>query len=330
MTNRRTRERRNRPSPGSTRTRPTTRRAPGRQPAARGPASPLGWLARNSLWAGLLAVVVVGAVVLTVTSLGGGDSSDDGGGGLTGGDFHSLVVDSSDPQRIFVGGHQAVSVSTDGGATWTEVDSLRDADAMGWAFTSDAIYVSGHPGLNGSTDDGASFERINQGLPSTDVHALGGTDRVLYGASPAVGVFASTGAAGEWDVRTTAAGQSFFGRIVVDPADDQHLFAADASVGVAESRDGGVTWQAVDSGLRAATWLSRGGDGLDLLVASGPVGAAVSRDGGQSWEALELPEGASLVEAVSGQADLLYAGAHDGSRVQVQVSRDGGQSWTTP
>jgi photosystem II stability/assembly factor-like uncharacterized protein len=246
---------------------------------------------------------------------------------LPGSPGRTTGADPSDPQRIFVGGHTAVSVSTDGGATWREVDSLKDADAVGWTFTSDAVYVSGHPGLNRSTDDAGHFERVNDGLPSTDVHAFGGTDGALYGASPAVGVFA--GSVGDWDVRSTAVGQSFFGRIVVDPADDTHLFAADASAGVAESTDGGQTWNILDSGLPAATWLSRGGDGLAVLVASGPAGAAISSDGGQSWEPLDLPDGASLVEAVPDQADLLYAGSHNGSRVQLHVSRDGGQTWTT-
>lgn len=286
-------------------------------------------MARNRAWVGVVAVAVVGAVFLAI-AVGGGGDDDGGAGGLTGADFHSLVVDPADPQRVYVGGHQAVSVSTDGGATWTEVDSLRGADAMGWAFTNDAAYVSGHPGLNESTDAGRSFERINQGLPSTDVHALGGTDGVLYGASPAVGVFASRGGPGDWEVLTTAAGQGFFGRIVVDPADDRHLIATDAQVGVAESRDGGDTWQVVDSGLPAATWMSRGGDGLELLVASGPAGAAASRDGGQTWEPVDTPDGATLVEAVPGEPDLLYAGTHDGSRVQVQASRDGGRSWSGP
>jgi hypothetical protein len=76
--------------------------------------------------------------------------------------------------------------------------------------------------------------------------------------------------------------------------------------------------------------VSRGGDGLAVLVASGPGGAARSRDGGQSRQSLDLPEGASLVEAVPGDADLLYAGVHNGSRVRVHVSRDGGQTRTTP
>ena len=282
----------------------------------------------SALWlAALVALIVVG--VLLVALAGGDDDSAGGAGGLTGGDFHSIAVDPADPARIFVGGHEAVSVSTDGGATWDEVESLRDADAMGWAFTDDAIYVSGHPGLNRSTDGGVTFDRINEGLPNTDLHAFGGTDEVLYGATPATGVFASTSGA-EWSDRTSEVGQSFFGRIIVDPDDPDHLLAADASAGVAQSTDGGRNWQLLNSGLPAATWLSRGGDGLDVLVASGLAGAALSSDGGRSWEPLEVPEGATLVEAVPGNADILYAGIHDGSRVAVQVSRDGGATWSSP
>ncbi|MGH9030501.1 MAG: hypothetical protein ACRDZV_00095 [Acidimicrobiia bacterium] len=284
-------------------------------------------MARNVFLVAVAAVVVLGAVVFLA---GRGTDDGSGAGGLTGGDFHSVVVDPADSSRVFVGGHETVSVSSDGGATWEEVKSLRDADAMGWAFTGAAVYVSGHPGLNRSTDGGRTFDRINEGLPNTDVHAFGGNDEVLYGASPATGVFASTTTPGGWESRTASAGQSFFGRIIVDPDDPDHVFAADASAGVAESSDGGRTWRRVDSGLSSSTWLSRGGEGLDMLVASGPAGAARSTDGGRSWERLVLPDGATLVEAVPGDPDLLYAGIHRGSRVEVQRSRDGGASWSSP
>lgn len=190
--------------------------------------------------------------------------------------------------------------------------------------------MSGHPGLNRSTDGGRSFERINEGLPNTDVHAFGGNDEVLYGATPATGVFASTSGPGSWQPRTASAGQSFFGRIVVDPDDRDHVLAADASAGVAESTDGGRTWRRIDSGLTSATWLSRGGDGLEVLVASGPAGAAMSTDAGRTWDQLDLPDGATLVEAAPDDPDLLYAGIHRGTRVEVRVSRDRGATWTSP
>ena len=291
-------------------------------------ATPASFVARNVLWFLLATIAVLGGVLLLLGRNGGGEATDSGAGGFTGGDFHSIVVDPSDSERIFVGGHQAVSVSMDGGATWEEVEELRDADAMGWAFTGDAIYVSGHPGLNRSTDDGRTFERINEGLPNTDVHAFGGTDEVLYGSTPPTGVFASNSGVGAWESRNDDVGQSFFGRILVGPDDPERLIVADAAAGVAATDDGGRSWQLLDSGLQAATWVSRGGEELSTIVASGPAGASLSTDGGETWRLLGVPDGATLVEAVPGVTDLLYAGRHDGSNVEVLVSRDGGDSWS--
>jgi len=274
------------------------------------------------------AAVLVGGVVVAQRD----HSNDDAAGargGRTGADFHSLVVDPADPRRIYVGGHEAVSVSADGGVTWAEVESLRDADAMGWAFVSDAVYVSGHPGLNQSLDAGSTFVRVNDGLPDTDVHALGGAGAMLYGAGPGVGVFAGTPEAG-WDVRTSDVGQSFFGRILVDPVDTDRLVAADARAGVAESIDGGRTWGLLDTGITSALWLSSPGPTLDTIVASGPDGVVRSTDGGATWQRLAVPSGVSLVEAIPGQPDQLYGGRHDGQRVSIQLSSDGGLTWSAP
>jgi hypothetical protein len=62
----------------------------------------------------------------------------------------------------------------------------------------------------------------------------------------------------------------------------------------------------VEIGLPAATWLSAGGDGLDVLVASGPASAASSQ---VTMQPLPLP---------------------DAERVPLQLSRDDGRTWTAP
>lgn len=116
------------------------------------------------------AVVICGAVVVAVIVAGGGAEGpltaavSAGAGPAIGGDLHSLVVDPADPRRLFVGGHDAVGQSDDGGRSWQMVESLAGADAMGWAFTDTTIWVSGHPGLNRSADGGRSFVRANQGV----------------------------------------------------------------------------------------------------------------------------------------------------------------------
>ncbi len=289
---------------------------------------------RRATIAALGAVVVAVGFIAAIAVTRGDDTSSDGAGagsgtgGQTGGDFHSIAVDPSNPERIFVGGHQAVSESTDGGATWSEVPTLRDADAMGWVFTTDSVYVSGHPGLTVSVDGAGSFERSNDGLPDTDLHALGGTDDLLYAAGPSVGVSVRTEPDGPWEQRTAQTGESFFGRILVDPTEPDQMIAADAANGVVSSGDGGRTWLLLPSGLESATWLSRSGPDGQTIVASGGAGAALSRDGGATWEQLAVPPGASLVELSPADPDTMYAGIHDGERVRVSTSHDAGRTWS--
>ncbi|MGH9136287.1 MAG: WD40/YVTN/BNR-like repeat-containing protein [Acidimicrobiales bacterium] len=308
--------------------RPARRPSQQRQPPRRTP-SPRPWIVRNGLITGVIAVALGGLLLLLANRASDDppDHVDGGTAGVTGPDFHSLVADPTTPGRIFVGGHQAVSRSTDGGATWTRVTSLDDADAMGWGFVGDSVFVSGHPGLNRSDDGAVSFARINDGLPGTDVHAFGAGQTVLYGSAVDGGLFASTDNGRTWQVRSTGGTQAFFGRIVVDPADDDHVLAADARAGVAESTDGGRSWQTLDSGPAAATWLSRSPDNLDLLIASGPAGAAQSTNGGRTWTRIDPPSGDSLIEISPDDPAVLYAGIHDGIAVRVQVSRDGGSTW---
>jgi photosystem II stability/assembly factor-like uncharacterized protein len=287
-------------------------------------------LGRPRLGALVGLVVVLGGLLLlaAVRSTDGPPNQVDGGAaGVTGPDFHSLVADPSTPGRLYVGGHQAVSTSNDAGKSWTRVESLDNADAMGWGFRDEAVFVSGHPGLNRSDDRGATFKRINDGLPGTDVHAFGAGNHVLYGSAVDGGFFASTDDGANWEVRRADGTQPFFGRIVVDPDADDHIYAADSQRGVVESTDGGRDWAVLPSGLPAATWLSRTGDNLDVLIASGPAGAARSEDAGRTWTRLVLPRGVSLVEIAPEDPDVLYAGTHEDVAVRVQVSRDGGQSW---
>lgn len=277
-------------------------------------------------WAmGLTALVAIGVIVFVGTR----SKAPEGAAStaLTGSDFHSMVVDPQNAERLFAGGHSAVSVSIDGAKTWREIASLRNADAMGWAFTESEILVGGHPGISVSIDGGKTFRQDNEGLPATDIHALGGGGGVVYAASPQAGFFASSDGRETWDVRSRQRGQSFMGRILVDLGDVDHILAPDMAAGVVESRDGGRTW--VDlGGVQGAMWVSWNPADPKTIVASGQKGAVISTDGGGTWKPLDLPEGAQMVDVAASEADLMYAGRHDGERVSVFVSRDGGKNWT--
>lgn len=248
---------------------------------------------------------------------------------VVGPDLHSLVVDPSDPSRLFIGSHSGASVSMDAGKTWTPVESLEGADAMGWAFTDNAIFVGGHPGIEVSTDGGETFEPRNDGLPHTDIHALGAGEGMLYAASPAAGVLASSDQGRSWDIRTEEAGQSFMGAILVDPEDSERLIAPDMSAGAVESTDGGRTWSAL-GGVQGAMWVTWDLNDTDHIIVTTTGSAVESTDGGGSWDALDIPEGASLVEMSPDDPSVLYAAVLDAPEARVFVSRDGGRTWRQP
>ncbi|MBA2273077.1 MAG: exo-alpha-sialidase [Actinobacteria bacterium] len=280
-------------------------------------------------WAAGFAVL---AIVLIVLRSGQSDAPAPGATvskPVVGGDLHSLVVDPSDPDTLYIGSHQGVSLSTDGGETWEVVETLNGADAMGWAFTDDATLVGGHPGISVSTDGGKSFEQRNEGLPSTDVHALGAGEEVIYAGVAGMGTFASTDEGRSWGMRSVGVGGAFMGRILVDPSEDEHLIVTDMLDGAVESTDGGRTWKAL-GGVQDAMWVSWDEKNINHIIVSAQGSAAVSTDGGNSWEPLEIPQGASIVEFSPRDPQLLYSALLEAPEASVYVSSDGGNTWTRP
>lgn len=313
-----TRPKKKPPSKGS-------RRKPGKRPA------PTPWYRRGDLAIWLVGAAAVAVVVFNV--VGGnedrGTPSQPVSLPVVGGDLHSLVIDPDDSNTLYIGSHSGVSVSTDGGKTWAAEPTLDGADAMGWAFTDDLILVGGHPGISVSTDGGDSFEARNEGLPSTDVHALGAGSDVIYAGLAGVGTIASTDGGQSWEMRSEEVGGTFMGRIQVDPADEEHLLAPDMRGGAMESTDGGRTWQAL-GGVQGAMWVSWDERDGDHIIVTAQGSAAVSTDGGQSWEPLEIPTGASIVEFSPHDPEILYAAVLETPEASVYVSEDGGDTWARP
>lgn len=315
-----------------TRTQPARRKASPkiqRRPGSRKPPPP--WYQRYSWFPWVVGLVALATVVIALRA----NQTEAPAPGVTvskpvvGGDLHSLVVDPEDPDKLYIGSHSGVSVSTDGGKTWQAIESLNGADAMGWAFTDDLILVGGHPGLSVSTDGGTTFEQRNEGLPSTDVHALGAGAEVIYAGLAGVGTFASVDGGETWEARSEEFGGAFMGRIQVDPTDDDHVLAPDMEAGAIESTDGGRTWTAL-GGVQGAMWVSWDPGDTDHIIVTTQGSAAESSDGGEGWEPLKIPEGASIVEFSPHDPEVLYAAVLEAPEASVYVSEDGGDTWTRP
>src|SRR5438093_789975 len=93
-----------------------------------------------------LSAVAVLAVAFVVLRSGDDKPTASDSGRTIGPDLHSLVALADG--RLFIGGHDAVTTSSDDGHTWQSVATLSHADAMGWGAQDTNLFVSGHPGLN--------------------------------------------------------------------------------------------------------------------------------------------------------------------------------------
>jgi DNA-binding beta-propeller fold protein YncE len=293
--------------------RPTPRR-PTRRPARR--RTPVGPL----LAVGLAAVGLVAWLVFR----GGG--SPDPGRPVVGGDLHSIAVSPTDPNRVWVGGHQAAAASADGGVTWTQVASLANSDPMGWVIDpADPArhYVGGHPGFKVSSDGGQSFTTRNQGLPATDVHGLGRDPASgrLYAAVVGKGLLASDDQGSSW--ATVNPGVQTMGPILVDPKDSKRLYVSDMR-NLLGSTDGGRSWQPL-AAIPGAMSLAQARDGTLFAAANGTV--LKSTDRGASFTALAAPPVQVLTVAVTPDGQRLYAAGHDGNQAVVVRSEDAGTTW---
>lgn len=232
-----------------------------------------------------------------------------------------VILDPRDPQRILVAAlgdpfrdttERGVFRSTDGGKTWAKtlyagpsvgasdlaVDP-RDPDVLFagmWNFRRTSWWLTSGgdgDGLYKSTDGGATWHQLTgNGLPAGPV----GRIALAFAPSNAKRIYAiveskdgllwrSDDGGATWKMTSSNTlideRPFYYSRIVVDPHDENHLFSV--SVLLAESKNGGATWQV--SGRRLH------GDHHDLWIAANgrtilegnDGGVGISRDGGARW-----------------------------------------------
>jgi photosystem II stability/assembly factor-like uncharacterized protein len=184
-----------------------------------------------------------------------------------------ITFDPRDRQTLWVCVEQgALLKSTDGGATWMELDGFYDAERFKFykdvhrvvfdPHDASSIFVTGGDGLMHSADSGASWDRL-----TTREHRIGYPDALFF--SPDGRDMIMSGAAsfpGSWREKGTA------------------------NATIMKSRDRGRTWQAMDRGLpshlanniEATTMVSwPGGWGFFIATLDGNI--HMSENGGESW-----------------------------------------------
>ena len=237
---------------------------------------------------------------------------------LLSGDFHSLLL--LPDGRLLYGQHGGVSVSADGGRSWSKSDGAGDAMALG--SRSGQLILAGHDVFKTSRDSGVSWQNLSFGnLPGTDIHGFVANQGAWYANIAGRGLYRSENHR-DWQFVSAATAGAM--TLAAGPGAFPRLYALSMQDGLIVS-DNGTSWQRASDASQAAM------SGLDVhpvsgdVYLAGPAGVARSRDRGATWEKLKLPEGALLVTSDPADERKLYVAADSG---RMYRSLDGGASWT--
>jgi len=273
--------------------------------------------------AALVAILAVAAVV--VVDRIGSDGSAAGEESVA--HVHGLGIDPGD-RAIYAATHSGLyRVPGDGPV---ELVSAERDDFMGFTVAGpDRFLASGHPGIGTqafqdldrplfglieSTDGGRTWEPMSLS-GEVDFHGLEVAHGNVYGFDSTGGrLLVSTDGGSTWDERADLP----IGDLAVDPADEDGLVAPTAE-GLAESTDGGRSWQPLDGpGLVLLDW--NAAQGLWGIDAQGTV----HRRDGDTWKAVEELGGSP--QALLVHDDGVVAAVDDGSTAI--YASDDGEAWT--
>lgn len=238
-------------------------------------------------------------------------------------DYHSLLVDPDDSERLLLGTHAGVYESTNGGVSW-RVGGLAGKDAMHFARERDGtVWAAGHNVLERSADGGRTWSEVRpEGLPNLDIHGFAASqdvDGLLYAAVAGEGLYRSDDGAATFRGISSDVGPVVYALALTK---DGVLFAADYERGVLVNANGdGVEWiEALEMQTLGLATNSLDPPRSRVLAAGRSV--RLTKDRGRWDEVLDVESGP--VAFAPGDPKVAYALGFD--RVLYR-SDDAGETW---
>jgi FG-GAP-like repeat/Putative Ig domain/Beta-propeller repeat len=174
-----------------------------------------------------------------------GDSGSGGQGGI--------LADPKTANTVYVYGDQSpyVSVSTDGGATFTPAGTGLPGQVESLVGTTDgSLYANAlGSGIYKSTNQGGSWAAVNTGLPTTPyayyAQSLSASGTTVYFATEGM-IYETTNGGAAWAATPTSVNAY---AVAASPQNPSILYALTSNDTVRESTDGGSTWNPAGTGL---------------------------------------------------------------------------------
>jgi len=312
------------------------RRASQRQGAKQPPAT------ERRKWLMLAAVGIAIAIVLVFVTTRNAEDGGAGDGGQAATsqqqaapglpdtpDYHSLIVSPNDPDKLFLGTHEGLFASSDGGRSWRQTGAIG-GDAMSLARDAaddQLLYAAGHELFQRSEDGGVTWNDIPlddaiSESGSVDIHGFAADPAqpgTVYAAVANRGLYRSTDHGASF-TKLSDTGAAGFG-IALTNTKPQRIYLADAREGLLVSSNEGKTWSLLQSGVIS---VAISPDDPKRVLAAGE--AIYLATDGESFKLVQTGPKDGFGPIVFAPSDPLraYAVAYD--RV-LYVSQDGGATW---
>ncbi len=251
-------------------------------------------------------------------------------------EVESVAIDPYDGAIVYAGTWHLPWKTMDGGTTWRSIKQglIDDSDVFSMIVDPSrpsVMYLSACSGIYRSDDFGDDFRKV-QGIPSaarrTRVITMDPSDRSIVYAGTTEGLYKTRDGGKNW-TRTTGP-QVIVNDVYIDPRNPQHVLLATDRSGVLASEDGGVTFEASNTGFSqrqvAALLVDAKNPGtLYAGVINGKTygGVFVTTDFGRTWRQQSAGlDGRDVFMLAQGADGALLAGTSNG------VFRWDGSAWT--
>jgi photosystem II stability/assembly factor-like uncharacterized protein len=197
------------------------------------------------------------------------------------------------------------------------------------------LYGGGLGGLFRSTDAGQMWNKATTSLDNEQIYEIvvsHSNAQNLYVLTSPAGVQYSADGGTTFAPRVGGLPADFFGtRLIIDPDDQSRLYLArhGASPSVYRTFDGGVNWQAADSGIGSnEVWrIAADPDDFATVYAATSAGLYKSTDSGTTWTLLPGSPAVTDVDVDHFDGTHIVRVSNVPGMNGVQRSVDGGQSW---
>jgi photosystem II stability/assembly factor-like uncharacterized protein len=200
-----------------------------------------------------------------------------------------LAIDPKKPSTVY-GGIESVHRTTDGGQSWSRLNTGYDIRVMVIDPQAPAVAYAGTSGSGvlRSSDGGASWSLASDGLPQASFPALALDTRnpvILYAGSGGKGIFKSMDSGATWTPLNAGIEELHVLQLAIDPQNSYAVYAATLELGIIRSLDGGFSWSGASAGLGGETTSIAidPEDPATLYAGTFDRGVYKSVDGGDSW-----------------------------------------------